>query len=345
MSVPTPSAGATRKHLRGSSMLLAGRMLAMAINFTVQVLMVRYLSKGDYGAFAYALSIVSMATSISLFGLDKAVARFVPIYQEKGDYGRMFGTILMTLGSALGIGVAIVLFFVGARGVLAARYLDDPLLLPLLLIVIALAPLQALDSLFENLLAVFAGAKAIFFRRHLLGPGLRLAAVLLVLLARGNVYLLATSYLVGGLLGTVSFVLLFIQIVRRQNLLQQWRGQRITLPFGEVFRFSTPLLTTDAALILRSSVVIILLQALAGTVAVADFRAVLPVADVNLLVFQSFRYLFTPLAARLYSRQDQPGLNDLYWKTAVWITVFSFPVFAATFALARPVTIYLFGER
>ncbi len=326
-------------------MLLVGRMLAMGINFTVQVLTVRYLAKSAYGAFAYALSVVSLSSSISLLGLDKAVARFVPIYQEQEDYGRMFGAILLALGTALGIGLSIILFFFGARNILATRYMSEPLLISLLLIVIALAPLQALDSLFENLLAVFAGARAIFFRRHLMGPGLRLAAVLLVMVSRSNVYLLAAGYLAGGALGTCLFGLLFFQVVRRQKLLQHWRGRRVIIPVREILRFSMPLLTTDAALILRSSLVVVLLQAMAGTVAVAEFRAVLPLADVNLLVFQSFRYLFTPLAARLYARQDQPGLNDLYWKTAVWITVFSFPVFAATFALARPVTLFIFGER
>ena len=43
------------------------------------MLIVRYLSKSDFGAFAYALAVASMGSSMVLFGLDKAIARFVPI--------------------------------------------------------------------------------------------------------------------------------------------------------------------------------------------------------------------------------------------------------------------------
>jgi O-antigen/teichoic acid export membrane protein len=35
----------------------------------------------------------------------------------------------------------------------------------------------------------------------------------------------------------------------------------------------------------------------------------------------------------------------LYWTTAIWITVLSFPIFVVTFSLAQPVTVLLFGTR
>ena len=35
----------------------------------------------------------------------------------------------------------------------------------------------------------------------------------------------------------------------------------------------------------------------------------------------------------------------MYWRTAAWVAVLSFPIFVATFAFARPMTIGLFGAR
>ena len=56
--VPTEfSTAATRRQIRGSALLLAGRVLSLGINFAVQVLVVRYLSKEAYGAFVDAISI------------------------------------------------------------------------------------------------------------------------------------------------------------------------------------------------------------------------------------------------------------------------------------------------
>jgi len=70
-----------------------------------------------------------------------------------------------------------------------------------------------------------------------------------------------------------------------------------------------------------------------------------PLAILNQFVLQSFTLLYTPSASRLYARGDTDGVNALYWRTALWVALLSFPVFAVTFALAQPVTELLFGER
>jgi O-antigen/teichoic acid export membrane protein len=64
----------------------------------------------------------------------------------------------------------------------------------------------------------------------------------------------------------------------------------------------------------------------------------------NQLTMTSFQMLFTPLAARMFARKDYAGINDLYWQTAVWMAVISFPIFAVTFSLAQPLTVLLFTE-
>ena len=69
----------TRRQIRGSSLLLAGRFVSVGINFAAQVLVVRYLSTQNYGAWAYALAVVALGQSFATFGLDRATTRFVPI--------------------------------------------------------------------------------------------------------------------------------------------------------------------------------------------------------------------------------------------------------------------------
>src|SRR5215813_5426482 len=90
---------ATKKHLRGSTLLLTGRVISMVANFVIQVLTVRYLSKSDYGAFAYALSLVSLGSSLAVFGFDKTVTRFLPVYQERGEFHKVFGSIILMVSS------------------------------------------------------------------------------------------------------------------------------------------------------------------------------------------------------------------------------------------------------
>jgi O-antigen/teichoic acid export membrane protein len=71
----------------------------------------------------------------------------------------------------------------------------------------------------------------------------------------------------------------------------------------------------------------------------------LPAAQLNQLACSAFLLLFTPHAARLFARGDRTGVGRLYWQTTVWIAVVSFPIFLLTFALAKPLTLLLFGDR
>lgn len=338
-------ASVTRRHLRGSSLLLAGRFLALLLNFSAQILTVRYLTKVDYGAFAYALAVVTMATSVNLLGLGRAVSRFVPIYHERGDYDSMFGTVILAVGSIVGCGLALIVLAFGLEGALGARVASDPLAVGLLLVLIALAPLGALDRVFQGVVAALASPRAVFFRRYVLGPSLRLAAILIVLLVQGSVYLLATCYLVAGVLGVVIYVLILHRVLRERGLFQRFHLKSVRLPVREIFGFGVPLLTTDVSLILKTTMAVLILDHFRGAAEVADFRVVVPVAGLNLVVLQSFKILFMPAASRLYERKDTVGLNDLYWQSAIWITVVTFPIFAACFFLAEPLTTWLFGDR
>jgi O-antigen/teichoic acid export membrane protein len=96
--------------------------------------------------------------------------------------------------------------------------------------------------------------------------------------------------------------------------------------------------------VLRTSLLIVALQGISGSIAAAEYRAVVPIAQQNMVVLETFGFLFTPLAARLFTRGDTDGVHDLYWRSAIWIALITYPIFLASFALAGPVTVFLFGD-
>lgn len=343
---PAPAASqATKKHLRGSTLLLVGRVIAMAANFAVQVLIVRYLSKGDYGAFAYALSLVSLGSSLAVFGFEKTVTRFVPMYQERGEYHKVFGSILMMVSTVFSLGFFLVLVVLGLRGWISESLVGDPLSAQLLFLLIFLAPIQALDSLLVGMLAIFSKPSSIFFRRYVLGPGLRLAVVLLLILFRSDVYFLSIGFILAGAIGIIIYYGILIRDLRQQDLWKHFDRRHISFPVKEIFGFSTPLLTSSFVFMARTQLVIVMLEYFQTTIDVAAYRAVQPVADLNTTVIQSFALLFMPTMARMFARKDAQAIDDLYWQSAVWIAVISFPIFLLTFSLAQPLTLLLFGER
>ena len=109
-----------------------------ADDFAVQVLIVRYLSEDGFGAFAYALSIIAIGESIVTLGLDRAITRFVPIYEEHRQYDRLFGTIVLAFGTVIALGTALVLLVVGLQGWLAGSLVDNPQSVTILMILAVL---------------------------------------------------------------------------------------------------------------------------------------------------------------------------------------------------------------
>ncbi|GJM43523.1 MAG: polysaccharide biosynthesis related protein [Gemmatimonadota bacterium] len=335
----------TRGQIRGSSLLLLGRILSLVTNLVVQVLVVRTLSKEGYGAFAYALSIATIGEGLVSLGLHRAVARYVPIYDEQGDRARAMGSMVLALGSTVAAGIAAVLLVWGLRGWIAGELVQTDGAVMALVILSVLAPIQGLDRLFVGFFSVFGRPRAIFVRRFLVTPALRLLVIATLILQGGGVVMLAAGYVVTGVLGLAVYGALLLRVLRERRYVGSDGPGEWKFPARELFGFALPLLTTEIVFAGINHADAVMLGQMAGPEDVASLRAVYPVARLNQVVLEMFAVLFTPLAARYFQRKDFVGLNELYWRTATWIAILSFPIFAVTFSLARPLTELLFGER
>ena len=160
-----------------------------------------------------------------------------------------------------------------------------------LLILLAVAPFTAIDTLFVSLFAVVAKPSAIFWRRHVLTPLLRLASVLGVIVTAGSVEQLAVFYLIAGVIGVALYVMMAIRAIRPLPL---GASHERTYPFGELYRFGGPMVSSDVAQALRATLVVIFLEALRSVDDVGAFRAVLPLAQLNMVAMQSFKLLYLP---------------------------------------------------
>lgn len=334
-----------RTSVRGSTLLLLGRVLSVAINLVVQVLIVRYLSQSDYGAFAYAVSLVSAGALVVTLGLDRSLPRFAAIYDENGEHDKLLGLLALQLGAIIGLGLLATVVVLGFQSWLTDAVLHDPQVTSLLVLLIALAPAQALDTVVLGLFAVFARPAAIFLRRYLLTPGLRLVVVAAVILTDQDVTTLAVGYVITGAAGAVVYSLLVWRLLKDRWLVRPRDRRSVSIPFKEVFSFTLPLLSTELLYLSMHTVDAVLLARYAGTAEVGALRAIEPAARTNQLVMLSFGWLFTPLASRLLARGDRKGIAELYWSTTVWVAVVSFPLLALTMSLAEPLTVTLFGDR
>lgn len=342
---PAPARAVVTEQIRGSGLLIVGKLLSVGITSLAQVLIVRHLTTAEYGSFAYALAVVMLWQSVSNCGLHEAIARFFPIYQYRKDYARLFGTIFLSLGMILLTGGAVIaLFFLRPDWVLHFVH-EQVRSLDCLFVLIFLVPLEALDALLMGLFASLSSAKAIFYRRHVVSPMLKLAAVVGMLALRRGAVFLAYGYLLASLIGLVWYGGVLIRQMHGHDLLSKFRLAELRFPFRDVFSFTVPMMTSDLVTVLNQSAVVIILGYYFGMKEVALLRAVIPAAAINGMIAVTCALLYLPVASRLFASDERAGLQELYWRTAAWIAVLSFPIFTFTFCFARPLTVLLFGAR
>jgi O-antigen/teichoic acid export membrane protein len=332
------------QHIRGSSLLLAGRLVALGIDFAAQVLLVRYLSKPDFGAWSYALALVAMLGGIALFEMGNTLARFIPMYRERGQADSLAGAVALGFAVVGGLGTLIAIAVVVAIDVLGLRPTSDPKALHLLVLVAFLVPIQALDSLFTTLFATIGSSRAIFLRQSILGPALRIALVGALIAGHADVEFLAAGYMAISLLALAVSGLMFWRALRNRRQIGVGERRAWNFPARDIFMFATPLLASTVVWLLMESSDAVLLGFFFDTDAVASFRAVLPLARMNTLVILTFGMLYMPMASRLYARGDQAQLHELYWQSALWMTILTFPIFLLTFSFARSSTVGLYGS-
>lgn len=332
----------SREQVRGSSLLLGGRILSSAIGYVTQILIIRYLAKSDYGAFAYALSLVAVLQALSQLGLDRGLARYLPIYDEKRDIGSMFGAITFVGGLSAALGAIVAAGFWASRSLIEGSLIADPVAVSVLAILIILVPVEALDNLLITILAAFRMTGAIFLRRHVVAPLLKFFTVLLLIQTNSNVGFLAAGYTTAGVLGLVVFASVLWRDMARKR--ENDPGMVRRFPVRELMTFSLPLLTTDLVFMAINASDSILLEWFGTVSDVATLRAVQPTAKLTQLVLTAFGVLYIPYVARLYARGDHVQVSRRYWETANWIMILSLPVLTMCLMFNQELTGRLLGE-
>ncbi len=340
-----PDVRAVTVQIRGSSVLMVGRVASVFVNLFVHGLIARVLTKEEFGNFSYALSLVMMISVFITLGIDRAVPRFVAMYDERREWGHLAGTLIIQLATVLTLGLFAIIGVIGFQSWLTEVAIDDGKVTAVLVVLVFLAPIQALDQVAVAMFAVYAKPSAIFFRRYLLTPVMRIAVVLLMIASDGGPRFLALGYVVTGLVGVILYGLLLWPMLRRQDLVANVRSTGLTLPWRAVLGYSIPLMASDLMIAALHTSDVVLLGRYRGAEAVAAYRVVLPAAKLNQFVMTSFALLYVPVISRMLERGDRNGVTETYYRTAAWIAVATFPVFGLTFVLSDDLSAALFGEQ
>jgi O-antigen/teichoic acid export membrane protein len=324
-------------------MLLVGRLLAIAAGLVIQVLVVRYLTQAAFGAFSYCIAVVNLATVVVSLGMEQTMSRFAAIYDETGQRDRLAGALIVYLLVVAALGTVAVGAAVFGRDELSRLVIHDGRTARLLAIMMVLAPLQALDTLSSTLFAVYGRPAAIFWRRYVITPVLRIGVVVVVLVMQASVFVLGTGYVLATITGLLIYLPPLLHLLHRRGVIT-W-ARRPVLPIRELMVFTGTAVSADLLAIVLFASDAIIVGWVNGPTGVALLQATQPLANGNLVIFYALIPVFIPTASRLFASGARARGEELYATCSLWIAVFSFPVAALTIGCAATVTETFFGHR
>ncbi|KAB7517973.1 flippase [Halosegnis rubeus] len=306
------------KQLAGDSLLvLFGQVVTVGGGFLIHTLLIRNLTPSVFGILTLALTVVSIASSFAVVGMNQAVARFISGSESEAasDY------IIIALSVVFGSSTLVAFLIWGLREEIGLLF-STPEVKNLLGLFIALIALRPLSNVLLGVVRGFEKTKWKIISSDIL-PFLISFPLIVYLIERGDV-----------LLGAVVFYT--VQPIVRIGLLSlnlqrsgDWQF-RLAVPtrkkYSEVFSFAWPLAFETIVVVFMGSIDILMLGWFLDSAEVGYYRSIQPISKILIFFLQALTFIYLPIATRYFEQGKLEEIGTIYKASTRWITVATFPL-------------------
>jgi O-antigen/teichoic acid export membrane protein len=310
----TAPATTPRRVAVSTAVLLGGQLLAFAARFALALVLARTLGTRGFGAYALALSIASVLTSVSLLGLNVGALRTVALEEDADERA---ATAIRCVGIAGGVAAVLALTAWAAPDLIVV-WSDRPQVHAVIAIAAAaVVPTVAVIVLSQVALGV--GRPGLTALANVVPMVLKLAV--LATLAVAGVLTVDDAVAVHALSLLVGFVLVARLLHRQLPLrrgLQALRRHDGHHPLRALFAFSLPVYATQVLGTATSEAGVLMVGAWIGLGAVGALAVALRLATLGRIFNSALLDSTRPLMARAHHAGDRAALGRLYATTTRW---------------------------
>jgi O-antigen/teichoic acid export membrane protein len=295
-------------------------MLSYAATLGLNVLVARQLGAAGFGAWVVAFSIAQTLAALGLVGADWIVIRQGSYYHSVADVARLRRTIQLALILTSTASLLLGAATLVLAPVIARVFFDSPAMAPLLRLAGVLVPVLAMGQIMLFGTQAFKQMRDVATIRNILAPLARLAFVGLALAAIGSTY----SAFVGLVAAEVGVsVAATIALQRRISIL----GPTEPIEHRGLIRFALPVWGNRLSEVSRTQLLPVFLGSIASLEASAVFVAAKRVAQIPGSVINSMNQVYSPMASALYLQGNRQELRTLFTSIAKWSFTLGLPIF------------------
>lgn len=338
---------------RGSSLNLAGSLVAAALNLALPVLITRGLAQADAGVFFQVTALFTILVTVGTVGADTGVLRALPraiALERPADVRPVLRTaVVVPVGIALVLAVALALLAdpvadlaVGGQGAAGTGFSGSVLVLACFLPVavgyaVGLAASRGLGSVLPLVVVEKLGRTTAQVAAVWVAVAVGTSTVVLVL-AWALPYV-AALLVVGWWVG------------RRVRAAEQRAGARrgpdAAAPTAGVIRefwgFAAPRAVSRVFSVALQRFDILVVGALRGPEDAALYAAATRFPILGLMFVQAIQQVMAPRISEFLARDDPGRAQAIYRTTVVWLTLVSWPIYGLSVCYAG-VLLDVFGS-
>jgi len=329
-----------KKAVKGATLIFLGTVAGNLIWFAIKVLIVRSITKEEFGMYTLALTVASVLSAIAFLGTQEGTTRFIATLSGEGraEEADSVARSSLHVGMASGLAAAVLLYLLS--GPAARHVFYKPELAPALRAFSLFIPFSVMAGVVVSVLRGHGIIRPKVYYQDI-GHPIYFLAFLLVPLAYGLSYLDIIHAF------TASTVLVFISVstygYRKTGLnpAPLRRGRH----YGELLRFSLPLLFAGVSNMVLVWTDSLMLGRYAGAEDVGVYNVGISLARLLAFPLTALSFVFLPLAGEMHSRQQHAELRRTYQVLTKWVFAATLPLFFVLFFFPEMTITFLFGER
>ena len=320
---------------RGTAIALLVQVSGLAVTYTMEVLLARWMGATQYGTYDYLISIATFLGFLAGLGLPNSMLRFIPEYSVKQEWGKLRGIVwgswryvfVSSIAIAL-LGVAIVFNLNNSNSNIAPADF---------VLGLSTIPLWALVRHQREMSRGIKSMSVAYLPQNVMFP-------LLIIMA-GLYYrdTLSSSKAIAIAVVSLILILIFQLWLFNRRLPAECNLTPAIYSRREWFAVAIPLLLNDSGFVILSQTDTIMTGAILGSYQVGIYSAAFKTAAGVSFILLAVNAIAAPMFATLYAQQDYDGLQKLTATVARWMFYPTF-IFALLLMLSGDRVLGLFGE-
>lgn len=326
-----------KKIAKGGMLIFTGTFIGMIIQMLNRIIIVRSLSRADYGLISLGLVFFSITTSLSQSGFSQSIPRFLGYNRGKDDPERIKGVIHSSFEIGLSLAVILTVILIILSGSIERFYEMDGLSIVIILFALGI-PFHNLFTIVAHVFRGFDDAKPSVYFTNILPGGMRIFLLLAVVLLSASLMNILVAY-VSAIAGTA--VLAGLYFMRKKSTLIQ-DGASISMR-KELITFSLPLFGTVVLAQLMKWTDVLMLGYFTSADVVGLYNGAIPICSYIPIFLSSTGFIFIPVLSMLYSKGQLSEMKKTYSIITKWTFSVTLPLFLIIFIFSKEILTLLFG--